>query len=210
MTVDSLAVVFYTAIFVIPGFIVNRIIESTNPPRKHHDGVFFLRCLSYSIINCAVWSWLYHIIIKSSSISSTFRLVLFVAVSLFGASLIGIAIGIFRQNNLLEKLLSAMKIGTVHHTPAAWDYLFSKRKTAFVIITMVDDSKLFGWYGYSSFTSSDPEERDIYVEKAYQVEGNQWIPSKDDGGFYIPKDQIKCIELKTGGIEENAGNEKEY
>lgn len=91
---------------------------------------------------------------------------------------------------------------TIDATPIAWDYYFSKQKSSFIIVTLLDDTKLYGWYSADSFASSDTEERDIYVEKGYKYsDNNGWEEDKDSGGFYIPKNQIKYIEFKTG--EEN-------
>ena len=56
MSIDSFDVVFYTAIFVLPGFVVNGVINTVNPPKKHNEGVFFLKCIGYSIVSCAIWS----------------------------------------------------------------------------------------------------------------------------------------------------------
>ena len=76
-----------------------------------------------------------------------------------------------------------------------------------MIITLVDDTQLLGWYSTHSFTSSDPDERDIYVEKAYRLEGDQWVTDEQSAGFYISKDQIKVIEFKKGD-NNNAGEQK--
>ena len=42
MTIDSFDIVFYTAVFVLPGFIINSIIDAMNPPKKHNDGIYLL------------------------------------------------------------------------------------------------------------------------------------------------------------------------
>jgi hypothetical protein len=62
MTIDSLDVVFYTAIFIMPGFIIKSIIDTLNPPKKINDSIFFILCLAYSLVNCAVCSWAYVLI----------------------------------------------------------------------------------------------------------------------------------------------------
>lgn len=209
MSIDSFDVVFYTAVFILPGFIISNIIDLINPPKKFNEGKYFLKCLLLSIMNCAIWCWLYRIIIDCKDLSSLCHWILLVLVSLIGSTIIGIVIAVIKQKQIIDRLLYKLKVNTIHSTPTAWDYYFSKQESGFVIITLIDDSKLFGWYSSGSFTSSDPEERDIYVEKAYKVENEQWKLDEQSAGFYIPKDQIKVIEFKKGG-NNNGGNKEKH
>ena len=200
MTIDSFDVVFYTAIFVLPGFIVSNIIDSINPPKKHNDSVYFLKCLMFSLINCAVWSWLYKIVLESKELSLWCHWILLVAISVVGSAMIGFVVAIFKKLQIVKLIFSLFKINTIHSTPTAWDYLFSKPDSRLVVITLMDDSKLCGWYSSDSFTSSDSEERDIYVEIAYRIlDDGKLVIKPESQGFYVPKGQIKYIELiKTG------------
>lgn len=198
MTVDSFEIVFYTAVFVLPGFIVNCIIDSINPPKKHNDGIFFLKCLGYSIISCAIWSWLYLILIKCDNLHYIVKWVLLVLISLIGSSIVGLVISVFKQKQIIKKILEKMNVNTIHTTPTAWDYIFSKQECSLVIITLLDDTQLYGWYSNDSFTSSDSDERDIFVELAYSYKNGKWTIDNESAGFYVPKDQIKYIEFKKG------------
>ena len=42
MTIDSFEVVFYTCIFLLPGFIIKSIMDTLVPPIKHNDTKYFL------------------------------------------------------------------------------------------------------------------------------------------------------------------------
>lgn len=199
MTIDSFDVVFYTAIFVLPGFIINSIIDSMNPPKKHNDGIYLLKCIALSIINCAIWSWLYKVVLECKKIPTIWHWILLILISLVGAAILGVLISIFKQLKIFDRIFSKLKISTIHSTPTAWDYYFSKQKECFIIITLIDDSKLYGWYSSNSFTSSDPDERDIFVEIGYHLSDNgEWCIDDQSNGFYVPKDQIKYIEMKRG------------
>lgn len=198
MTVDSFDIVFYTAIFVLPGFVINSIIGFINPPKKHNDGIFILKCIGYSLVSCAVWCWLYLIVIRSN-IQPVGRWLLLFTISLIGSLVIGFAIAIIKQHQIIiDRMLWRIKVKTIHTTPTAWDYHFSKQESVFVIITLIDDQKLYGWYSSQSFTSSDPDERDIFIEKGYRFDGEKWELDEQSQGFYIAKDQIKVIEFKKG------------
>lgn len=197
--IESLDAVFYTAIFVLPGFIVNSIIDSTNPPKRFREFTYLLKCIIFSIMHCAIWSWLYKIVLESDLVSTFWFWLLLVAISVLGSAVLGLIIAFLKQSNLAKRLLEKIGAKTIHSTPTAWDYYFSKQESAFVIITLVDDTKLYGWYAKDSFTSSDEEERDIYVQKGYKVtDDGTWILDEESAGFYVAKNQIKYIEIKKG------------
>lgn len=198
MIIDSFDAIFYTAIFILPGFIVNSVIDTANPPQKQNEGIYLLKCIFFSLISCAIYSWLYKIVIDCEKISTSLHWILLIVISIAGSFFLGIAIAIIKQHQWLAWMLSKLKINTIHTTPTAWDYYFSKQKSSFVIITLLDDTKLYGWYSNNSFTSSDYEERDIFVEKGYIFENGNWEEDSESEGFYVAKDQIKLIEFKKG------------
>lgn len=199
MIIESFDAIFYTAIFVLPGFIINSVIDATNPPKRHNDGIYLLKCLLYSIIHCAIWSWAYSVILNHTFKYLTLYWISLVLSTLTGATLIAICIVVIKQNNLIYKMFEKLKIRAIHSTPTAWDYIFSQQNSDYVIITLTDDTKIKGWFSMNSFASSDPEERDLYIEELYYEEDEQeWVKDKGSNGVYISKDQIKFIEFKKG------------
>ena len=199
MTIDSFDIVFYTAIFVLPGFIINSIIDTMNPPKKHNDGIYSLKCIGLSLVSCGVWCWLYKIILECNKLSTLWHWILLALTSVIGSALLGFVIALIKQSQCISWILSKLKINIMHATPTAWDYLFFNQGSAFIIVTLTDDTKLYGWYSSNSFTSSDQDERDIFVEIGYKLsKDGKWEEDTQSGGFYVPKDQIKYIEFKKG------------
>jgi hypothetical protein len=79
----------------------------------------------------------------------------------------------------------------------AWDYIFSQRKEYFVLVTLSDGKKLAGEYSEKSFTSSFPEDPQIYLEKAWEVSaegGFERIREQSEGILILSKD-IQSIEF---------------
>ena len=63
-------------------------------------------------------------------------------------------------------------------------------------MTLVDGSVIYGLFSYASFASSDPEERDLFIEKVYSVDKSGRMCEKAEiEGLYISKGQIKIIEF---------------
>lgn len=199
MTIESLDVVFYTALFILPGFIMNSIIDATNPPPKRTDGILFLKFFSLSIINCACCSWIY-VAILARIHNEVVSWLLLLAVTVLGSIVIALIIAIIKQKNWLYIALEKLKLKVIYPTESAWDYYFSQEKESFVIVTLTDDTKIKGRYSSQSFSSSDRENRDLFLEKIYYKEGDkEWIEEKENIGCYIAKDQIKFIEFLEGG-----------
>lgn len=199
MTIDSFDIVFYTAIFVLPGFIINSIVDAMNPPKKYNDGIYLLKCIGFSLVSCGIWCWLYKFILECDKLNTVLYWVLLTLTSVIGSALLGVAVAIIKQFQCIERILSKLRINTIHTTPTAWDYMFFNQSEGFVIITLTDDTKLYGWYSSKSFASSDQEERDVFIERGYKISDNgAWSEDAQSGGFYIPKDQIKYIEFKKG------------
>ena len=158
MTIESFDIIFYTAIFVLPGFIINSFIDSINPSTKLSKEPYFLKCLLFSLCNCGVWSWLYIIVIKNKKLTLPWNWLLLLVISIVGSLIIGFILSVFKQKQLSQRFLSKFNIRTINSIPTAWDYYFSKLDSTFLIITLMDDTKLYGWYSTESFSSSNPEE----------------------------------------------------
>jgi hypothetical protein len=53
MKIESLNIVSYTSLFLLPGFFIRGILAQLNPLKKLSDSLAFLSYLMYSIINLA-------------------------------------------------------------------------------------------------------------------------------------------------------------
>ncbi len=196
MTIDSLEVVFYTCIFLLPGFIVKSVIDTLVPPPKHNDSKYFFSCLLYSIVNCAIWSWAYLLLNKISEEHPTIYWISLLAITVVGATLLAIFIGVVKQHGFIEWLFSKMKVNKIHPVPTAWDYYFSKQEESWIIVTLKNGKTIYGKFSDHSFASSDAEERDLYIEKTYNIkEDMTWVEDDKSNGILIAKDEVETIEF---------------
>lgn len=196
MTIESFDIVFYTSIFILPGFIIKGIINVLTPPQKSGESVYFISCLAYSIINCALWSWIYKILYPLHESNSNLYWILLVLTTIVGALVIALCVGFIKQRQLINKIFNKIHIHYIDPTPTAWDYYFAKQEPIWVIVTLLDDSKVMGLFSESSFASSDSDERDIYIQEIYDIdEKKKWIKNENSCGIYISKNQIKTIEF---------------
>lgn len=199
MTIESMDIVYYTAIFLLPGFFMRRIIAMMIPVKRANDSTVFLSCLMYSIINLAVWSWAYNLVTQlrdDSYINDWAYWVILVIVTIVGAMIISFTVGVFIQKGVIRRLGSKLKIKTIDPIDTAWDWLFLKSEPLIVKITLKDDTEICGWYAEDSFASSDASERDIYIQSVYKTDENgEHQIDPDSRGIYIFGDSIKHIKL---------------
>ena len=199
MVIDSFDIVFYTAVFVLPGFLMTSIIDTLNPTQKKSEGVLLLKSILYSIIHCAVWSWAYKLIFQLETTHPYFYWLVLITFTILAATVLALLIGVVKQKQLLRKALLYCNIYCPHSIPNSWDYALGKAEGSWVIGTLTDDSVIYGEYSTKSFASSDPDERDLFLEKTYIPDENgTWIEASRNEGIYIQKDQIKTIEFLKG------------
>lgn len=195
MTLDGIDVVFYTFTYLVPGYIIMEIISTLMPSKKLSEGEKTVRSIAYSVLNLALWRWLF-LLIKNLFIEPTlwYWLLNTLAVFLTGG-LTGIAIGFVKSKNILHKLLESININAAHPTPTAWDYRFSDGKEYWVEVYISDGKIIRGFYGGNSFTADD-DHRDILIEEVYTKEDDdEWKKVERTAGVLICPNEIKYIKF---------------
>ena len=198
MTVDSLEVVSYTCVFLLPGFIIKSVIDTLVPPAKHNDSKYFFSCLLYSIVNCAIWSWIYLFLKKFFCDYPVKYWISLLATTVVGAALVAFVIGVIKQKSVIERLFNKIGVNKIHPAPTAWDYYFSKQEESWIVVTLKNGKTIYGKFSEHSFSSSDAEERDLYIEKTYIIKDDlTWEEDEKSKGILIAKEEIETIEFFT-------------
>ena len=108
----------------------------------------------------------------------------------------GLLSGIDIQKGYTHKFFRRIKLNPLHAVPSAWDWKFNNIERQWVLVTLKDETKIVGLFGGNSFASSDPNERDMYLEWIHGIvdkKGN--FSSKDETGILIAGGEIKTIEF---------------
>jgi len=198
MTITTFDAVFYTAIFILPGFIIKTIINVLNPPKKEKDATLFLSYLTYSLVNLALCSWAYVLVSPLSDSECTLHLywLALLGITIVGSIVASIIIGFLKYHRVMYKLAQKFSFNVIDPTPTAWDFWFHKTEPSFVVVTLKDGSQIHGWFGSNSFASSDEQERDLFIEKIYhKLDDGSMKTIPESCGIYISKDIVKFIEF---------------
>lgn len=115
-----------------------------------------------------------------------------------GPMVFGLLLGVATQREWLRWIATKLRLRMVHNTPTSWDWQFANVYTArFIMVTLTDGSCVAGIFGTGSFASTDPAERDIYIEEVMDVgEDGVWSYREEAAGILIPAKEIRYIEFK--------------
>ncbi len=87
-------------------------------------------------------------------------------------TVLGVLLAYEINGQWLRRLASRLGLDLVHPVPTAWDFAFSRmRQGTFVLVTLNNDSQIAGLLGGASFASSSREERDLLVERVWEIDG---------------------------------------
>lgn len=196
MTIKSMDVVIYTAWFVLPGYIITRIINTLCPGRKVSDAINLLKCIGYSLIDIALWIWLYKICIGCNN-KAWWHYLLLTVVVVLTSTITGFVIGLIRYWGCLRWLvLKVFKIQIEKPIATAWDNVFSARKNGcWLIVTLSNGKHIGGRFSTNSHASSDQDYRDLFLEETYEVDESGWRRTPNTEGVWISPSEIKKLEF---------------
>ena len=125
-----------------------------------------------------------------------------------GPAIFGLLLGINIQQGLLRQFLRWCRLNPVHVMPTAWDWKFGSMKEQWVLVTLKDGTRFAGFCGTDSFMSSDPAERDLYIQWIYDIDDgtNEWS-SRPANGVLISAGEIRTIEFWPYHPKENTNEQ---
>lgn len=204
--IHSAEALFYTLAFLVPGFVMYATYSVFAVRRAEVPKLSFLRFLTLSCVNYAAWSWLVYLIFSAEFFAGhAVRSAAALGWIILGSPLaLGLVAGYFSQKETIRKVLMGLGLRPMHPVPTGWDYKFSTiKKAVWVPVTLKDGSHVAGLFGSKSFASSDPKERDLYIQRVYRIEKEgPWKPVERSDGILIAGDQIKYVEFKSDEKED--------
>jgi hypothetical protein len=197
--ITSVEALFIILAFVVPGFVMSVVRSqfATGRPQKGSEQV--LGYLALSAINYGVFSWLVYILAATgfAGIHPGWAALLWFTIILIGPAMLGAGLGIAIQRDLFRPLFARLRLQPVHVVPTAWDYQFGRlREAHWILVELKNGSTVAGFFGTRSFASSDPEERDIFIEQVYRIdEDDRWHPMKNGHGTLIAQGEVRSVDF---------------
>lgn len=201
--------ILFILFFIVPGLIISFIrslfIKNRIPTNSEKILYYFTISMIYHAL-----VWIFFIIIfpnilnfaSSETLIQWIRAnticiaIIFFVFVFFIPVIFGFLLGLNIQNEWIYTLLRHCKINLVHPISTAWDWKFSTMQEQWILVTLKDGTKYAGYCdSESSFFSSEPMERDIYIKYIYELDDkNQWEPIPDKS-VLIVGGEVKTIEF---------------
>ena len=176
----------------LPGFVSVKVNGLLIASERYDFSKNLLEIVGYSLLNLIVFSWLIMLNISKGWLfynSFWFYLSLFL-VFIAGPVLWPVLFDLLLKKSILKRYL-------LSGTKTAWDSVFCRKDSFYVIIYLKDGRKIGGKYGMNSYASAYPMPERIFLEEVYLL--------NDDGGFseavqntagvLIVSDEIDLIQL---------------
>ena len=192
MDIWSSSKLFVFILFVIPGFVSLKTYSTILPASQQKSSDRLIDAIAYSCINYGFTSplifFIYYLKMWSDHLF-LFWILCFVILFIFPVVIVFAFLKI-RSSNFGQQFAP-------HPTVHAWDFVFGKRESMWVVATLVDSSKVAGLYGINSFSSSGSSNGSIYLEESWVINdcGGFERIKESSSGVLIVGDMIKYLEF---------------
>ncbi len=189
--IDSFDMVIYTGLFLLPGFIIHGTIKLFNPLPQENIFQTTLRNLLYSILCVSICSILILPIVADGL--QNFDILLVLAILIIASIILGFILAWFRKRTLIRWLFSKLNLMVFHPDPTSWDYVFNHIKDErIIVVTLKNGDIIKGRYSNKSFTSTEPLERDIFLEKCLIYNQKE---CNNNEGILIKADVVQTVQF---------------
>lgn len=200
--------VYLIAGILVPGIIIQFIRTQFTTGRGPNPAsallVYFATSTVYFALAISVVE-IYFSITQTQKDLGLFAWIIFIFV---GPLVAGVLLGLNVRHNLFRRLLQFCNLQVVHGFPTAWDWKFSKMTQQWVLVTLKDGTQFCGFYSSNSFTSSAPNERDIYIQQIYNIDEQNIWTSQGEKGVLISAGEIQSIEFWPYNSKEETDDKK--
>ena len=144
--------------------------------------------LVYSLLNLAIFGWVPYLLLYYKHI--VLSIIAFILILTISPILLTFCYIKIIDSKWFSKYFDIQM-------PTAWDWYFSQRKNALLLITMTDGMEIIGYFGSNSYATSYPNEGSLYIEKIYKKsnDGKSIEEISNSQGLLITKEQYKTIEF---------------
>ena len=127
---------------------------------------------------------------------------------LVGPFLLGVLLGYESRKEYVHRFIRWLGLGNlIHPVESAWDWKFMDTNDEWVIVTLKDGTCFLGFYGKNSFSSSDPQRRDVYIQWIYDIDENGDLKYSRKG-LLVTAGEIRTIEFLSYANKQYKGGSK--
>jgi Family of unknown function (DUF6338) len=185
-------IILFVIVF-LPGFLSVKIHRLLIADEKYDFTKNLFEIIGYSLINFVLFSWLIALN-EYNNWGKDFPTAYYI--SAFIILIAGPLIWPLLLNKLLES--KRIKPHVISSSKSAWDFIFTKRIAAWVIVHLKDGRKIGGKFSTKSFAAPYPCKETIYIEELWSLDESKFVSVVPrTNGILIISDDILAIEFFT-------------
>lgn len=201
MQLESFSGLYFIVSVLVPGFIYHGVITNFVALRRNKEKeIILLGFLTATAFNYAICSPLIYLLVFSMVFSGhpIWQAFCWFAIIFMVPVVLAVLNARIIQRDGLGWLYRLLGLRSINPIPTGWDWIFSTTEPCYVLITLIDGTEIAGYFGSRSMASSEPERKDIYIERVYEVpeEGGAWKEVARSLGMHVDGSQIAYIEFR--------------
>ncbi len=175
-------------IFLIPGVVIDFMLRNLTCARLDKSMYRLLNMAFFSVINFAVWGWMFPFIPKDVVWFKVLVLILTSAIT-------GIIACYLVKWNIFCLVFSTLGFNPRQEPATAWEKLSISDSTSYVVVHLKSGASYRALLSEYSAVSDDIDHLDLFLEKVFIYDGEQWLPVDGNAGVYIPYTEIESVEF---------------
>lgn len=207
---DAILVVI---LFVIPGFISQRVLGGVLARHHAEAQTALLEALVFSCVNFAAFGWLLLAVPELDrqfvDDHRAFVIAGWVVFLVLAPAWWGLFVAWALDRGWLARAYEFFRLRPIEPTATPWDYRFRQGRQGLLRVMLVDGTMVAGFLGRDSRTAAYPAREDIYLERQYGVDADGQLSAKPlpfSDGVWIRGDQIQIVEFMAFAGGEPNGN----
>jgi hypothetical protein len=200
--VPSISQALILLFLLLPGFVFLWTFERMAGPVGARGTDRLVRAVAWSALIDALGSlWLYSFGLRIAGGDTPRPFVLWATSIVFvlvAPVVLGVLLGIGRRQGVSRRLTESLgRFAPLDPTPTAWDFALSGDEPRFVRVRLKDGTLVGGFFGSRSYASSYPEAQDIFIEKAWEIDGLGEFtePIEGSAGIFVPGTSIETLDV---------------
>lgn len=186
--------------FVAPGVVATGVYSYLIPSQRRALGDYLVELVTFSMFYLALFFWLIAFLYRTNAQSNALLFNLLVILTVFIVPALLGWLGSYLMQAPWLRLHTKL---VVHPMPMAWDYVFKKGESYWIIFHLKNGKRIGGYYSTKSFASGYPDTQEIYVQELWQLDEfgrfRQRV-GRTAGGFFKTED---CDFIEFLSIKED-------